>query len=84
MMIGRSISVRTYSYVLMARELVVVKLCEVKKLIRSFAGSHPSEAYNKDLMDDDALKKKSVLVPDDIKDKIRKWAKSMGLTSKRT
>jgi hypothetical protein len=65
-------------------ETVQVTLREVKKIIRALAGSHPNEAYDKDLMDDPALKKKSVLVPDDIKHKIRKWAKAMGLTSKRT
>lgn len=37
------------------------------------------ESYDKNLLDDPAFDEKSVYVPDDIKDSIRSWAKSMGL-----
>ena len=50
---------------------------------RSIAGSHPSEAYYADLYDDPAFGERSVYVPDGVKEKIRKWMKAMGLTSKR-
>ena len=42
-------------------------------------GSHPDESYDKQLLDDPAYKAPSVYVPDDIKDKIDKWASDMGL-----
>lgn len=45
------------------------------------AGSRPEEAYNAELADDPALKKKSVLVPDDVKQPIAVWMKKMGLAS---
>ena len=54
---------------------------ELRRLIREgLGGSHPSEAYDKDLADDPALKKKSKYVPDDVKKSIRKWSKLMGLS----
>lgn len=57
---------------------------QLRSIIReSLGGSHPNESYDKDLMDDDAFNSKSVMVPDDIKDPIRKWMKSMGMTSKK-
>ena len=53
-----------------------------KKLVDSdcFGGSHPDEMYEHELTNDKAFKKKSVLVPDDIKEKIKSWTKSMGLS----
>jgi hypothetical protein len=42
-------------------------------------GSYPSEAYDKELADDPALARDSVMVPDDIKGHISKWMKDMGL-----
>lgn len=47
------------------------------------AGSDPSEAYNKNLLDDPAYKKASVYVPDDIKNAIDSWADDMGLKQKK-
>jgi hypothetical protein len=61
-------------------KMTIGQLREVIK--RSFAGSQPDETYKIDLLDDPAFSEKSILVPDDIKDKIRKWAKDMKLSSK--
>lgn len=56
-------------------------VAELRRIIREgLAGSHPEQAYEGDLADDPAMKKKSVLVPDDIKRPIGKWMKAMGLT----
>jgi len=44
-----------------------------------YAGSHPEENYEVELLDDPSYKKKSVYVPDDIKSAIDKWAADMGL-----
>lgn len=46
-----------------------------------FGGSHPDESYDKELMHDDSFTEESVYVPNDIKEKIKKWAKDMGLSS---
>ena len=40
-----------------------------------------AESYDKDLMDDPAFKRRSILVPDDIKDSIRSWSRKMGLSN---
>jgi hypothetical protein len=40
-----------------------------------------AEAYDKNLTDDPEFKKKSVLVPDDIKDSIKSWSHKMGLST---
>jgi hypothetical protein len=58
---------------------------ELRILIREatsdcWGGSHPEEIYEQELADDPSLAKQSVLVPDDIKDSIRKWMKVMGLS----
>ena len=63
-------------------------LKEVKSIVSEairdcWAGSHPEEMYEQELMDDPALKKKSVMVPDDIKHKIRRYFKAMGLSGKK-
>jgi len=50
-----------------------------KKYNFGYAGSHPEEDYEVGLLDDPSYKKKSVYVPDDIKDKIDKWAADMGM-----
>jgi hypothetical protein len=53
-------------------------------LQEGIAGSQPEEKYDTELLDDPKYAEGSVYVPDDIKGKIRKWAKSMGLyTGKR-
>lgn len=59
----------------------------LRSLIREFVethvkgGSHPEESYDKELIDDESFKSPSVYVPDDIKKKIKKWAKDMKLSS---
>lgn len=54
---------------------------QIREIVRkSLAGSDPNEAYSEDLLDDEAFAKKSMYVPDDVKDKIKKWAKSMKLS----
>ena len=60
----------------------------LRKLIREFVtahksrgGSHPEEQYDEELLDDSAFNAGSVYVPDDIKKKIKKWAKDMGLST---
>ena len=57
-----------------------ITIRELKELIREvYGGSLPDETYETELLDDPANKGKSVLVPDDIKHSIKKWAKEMGL-----
>lgn len=56
----------------------------LKEFVKEYsarAGSHPEEAYHEELLDDPAYKAGSVYVPDDIKKKINKWAKDMGLST---
>ncbi len=61
-----------------------VRLGDVRVMIREaiddcWGGSHPEETYRQELDEDEALKKHSVLVPDDIKKSISCWMKKMGL-----
>lgn len=62
---------------------IVLSLKELRRIIREevFGGSYPDESYDKELLDDPSIGKKSVLVPNDIKHSIKKWAKSMGLST---
>lgn len=60
----------------------------LRGLIREFVeayvvrgGSQPEESYDEELLDDEAFEAPSVYVPDDIKKKIKKWAKDMGLST---
>ena len=60
----------------------------VKQLLKEFvkeyaarAGSHPDESYHEELLDDPAYTTDSVYVPRDIKKKINKWARDMGLST---
>lgn len=56
----------------------------IKEFVEIYAvrgGSQPDESYDKELLDDEAFDAPSVLVPDDIKKKIKKWAKDMGLST---
>lgn len=72
-----------------------VRVGDLRKIIRQvivearkgeskyhFGGSHPDESYDKELLKDPAFDEESVYVPNDIKKKIKKWAKDMGLTSR--
>ena len=55
---------------------------QIREIVRkSIAGSDPNEAYTEELLDDEAFAQKSMYVPDDVKDKIKKWAKSMKLST---
>lgn len=57
---------------------------ELKRLVREgLSGSQPEQTYEGELADDPALKKQSVLVPDDIKRSIGTWMSAMGLSSKK-
>lgn len=62
----------------------------IKQLLKEFvkeyssrktAGSNPEENYRDELLDDPAYNTGSVYVPNDIKKKINKWAKDMGLST---
>lgn len=61
-------------------------VAELKQHIREaisddcWGSSHPDEMYEEQLMDDPVMSKKSTYVPDDVKDRIRKYFKSMGLS----
>lgn len=48
---------------------------------RALGGSHPDEAYDKELMDDPSFKEDSVYVPNWAKKKIKKWMSDMKLSS---
>jgi len=60
----------------------------LRQLIREFVktkvrgGSHPDEAYDKELLDDPDFKAGSVYVPKDIKKKIKKVGEKMGFSTK--
>jgi len=64
-----------------------IRIGELRILIReaikkrNTRGSHPDESYDKELLDDPKFNDASVYVPDDIKVKIKKWAKDMGLST---
>ena len=45
-----------------------------------YGGSRPEESYDNEMSEDDAWNKKSVLVPDDVKEPINKWMVAMGLS----
>lgn len=53
-----------------------LRLSELKRII---AEEWWSESYDHNLLDDDAFLSSSVLVPDETKRKISKWAVDMGL-----
>lgn len=55
---------------------------QLREIVRRvIAGSQPSEAYSMELMDDPAFSEKSLYVGNDVKEKIRIWAKAMKLSS---
>ena len=59
-----------------------VTIGELRKIIRNaIAGSHPEESYDKELFDDPAFLKKSMYVPDEVKEKMTVWAKDMKLSN---
>jgi len=58
-----------------------ITIGEIRSLIRSEFQRLQLEAYDKDLIDDESFNDDSVLVPDDIKDSIKKWVRVMGLSN---
>lgn len=54
----------------------------ISEAIANVTGSQPYESYDHDLLDDDAFNEKSVYVPLDIKNAIKKWMIDMGLTGR--
>jgi len=59
----------------------------LKEFVKEFSsrinrGSEQEENYHEELLDDPAYHTGSVYVPNDIKKKINKWAKDMGLSTK--
>lgn len=55
----------------------------IREEIRNLKEEWWAEAYDKGLMDDPNIDEKSVYVPDDVKDTIKKWVKSMGLDARK-
>lgn len=63
-----------------------ISIKDLKKIIREELtrinrGSHPEESYSEELFSDPTFDQKSVYVPEDIKKKIKKWGKDMGMWS---
>ena len=52
---------------------------QIKKIILEIENTNKPNTENIELMDDKAFNKESLLVPNDIKDSIKKWAKKMHL-----
>lgn len=50
---------------------------ELREMIKNILGSDPSEAYDKLLVDDPALKKPSVYVPNKAKKRIKAYLRKM-------
>lgn len=58
-----------------------ITIGQIRQLIREgLSGSQPDETYSGYLLDDPAFDESSVLVSNDIKEKIKAWAKAMKLT----
>lgn len=56
-----------------------IRLSELRRVVRTLVREelNVDKPYTGDLMDDEAFNSDSVLVPGDIKDKIRKWSETM-------
>lgn len=64
--------------------MVRLRIGDIKREVREcIAGSHPGESYDHEMIDDPSFKKKSVYVPDDIKELIKLWLVDMGLAGRR-
>ena len=59
-----------------------ITIKELRQLIREKIQEEESKdkTYKQELEDDPSYKEKSVLVPDDIKKKIKKWSRDMKLS----
>lgn len=55
---------------------------DLKQYIRLLLSETNSKPYSKDILDDESVHKTSVLVPDDIKEKIFAYFNSMKLSKK--
>jgi len=51
----------------------------IEEIRARFEKEMRAKPYDKNLFDDDTINQRSVLVPDDIKDSIKKWLDSMNL-----
>jgi hypothetical protein len=65
-----------------------VSLGELRTLVREvtadcWGGSRPEEMYEEESVDDPSFKKRSVLVPDDVKRPVTGYLKAMGLAGTR-
>lgn len=54
-----------------------ITISELRRIIRE---EWWAEAYDKQLTDDASFNSQSLLVPDDIKNTLKKWMRSMGLS----
>jgi hypothetical protein len=66
-------------------QLMIMTIGELRSLIREassdcWGSSRPEEMYEQELVNDESWNKKSVYVPDEIKEPIRKWMKAMHLS----
>jgi len=52
----------------------------VREVLTETEASQTNKPYSISLMDDDYFSSKSLYVADDVKEKIRAWAKKMGLS----
>lgn len=57
-----------------------VTVKELRALVAELLDESVNSPFDKHLVDDDAFKKKSVLVPGDIKRSISSWSRSMNLS----
>jgi hypothetical protein len=58
-----------------------IRLRVLREVIRkALGGSYPDESYDKELLSDPAFAEDSVYVPNDVKEKIKSWAKDMKLS----
>lgn len=58
---------------------LIREILEQERKKNHWGGSFPDENYEEELLSDPGYEAKSVYVPDDVKQKINKWAKKMGL-----
>lgn len=61
------------------REILLIKKLIREELTKVLDEDWWAESYDKALVDDPAYQEDSVLVPNDIKDSIKKWSRAMKL-----
>lgn len=62
-----------------SREMFLIRGLVREELTRLLGEDWWAESYDKSLVDDPAFQEDSVLVPNDIKDTIKKWTRAMKL-----